>query len=111
MTQQLVPTLRSLLAALLPVFEKMEVESVRFLGSLHVLRGMSDIRRTEELGESLLDDGSHRNLFNSLATCLNEARIQMSEHLSEAFSILADASREGESMPTHRLWLLAEALQ
>lgn len=96
MTHQLAPTLRSVLATLLPVFEKIEGESIRFIESLDVLHGISDIKHTEEHGESSLDDGSRRNLFNSLATCLNEARIQRSEHLSEAFSILADASREGE---------------
>ncbi len=107
MAQQVLSTSRNILAKLLPVFEKIEPDSVRFKESLAALQNINRIKPLEDFGDLSLDDGSRRNLFHLLATCLNEARILKSDHLWEAFSILADVSREREwDLPGDWRWLM-----
>lgn len=92
-------TLRGILDKLLPVFEKIELDNPQFKESLEALQGIHRSKPVVEIEELSLNDGSNRILFHLVATCLNEARILMSDQLSEAFSILADVSRKREWDP------------
>jgi hypothetical protein len=96
MAQETSTSLRSLLGKLLHVFEKVHVDSLRFHDCLAALQSIHRTKPDGQLGDLSLDDGSQRNLFHLLAVCLNEARSTKSDHSSEAFSILADASRDRE---------------
>jgi hypothetical protein len=96
MARRPVSTSGDVLARLLTVLEKIEGNSLQYEESLAALQGIYDIKHVDDLGDSSLDEGSYRNLFHLLATCLNDAREQKSDQLWEAFGILADASRERE---------------
>lgn len=96
MAQEPPISLQNILGELLYVFEKVNADSVRFADSLAALRGIHRTELEESLGSLNLDGGSRRNLFHLLAVCLNEARTTKSAYLSEAFRILADASRDRE---------------
>ena len=98
MAQEVPLSLRSILGEVIYVFEKVTAESVRFVDSLAALRSIHRTEPKENSGDLNLDVGSRRNLFHLLAVCLNEARITRSGCLSEAFSVLADASRDRESI-------------
>jgi hypothetical protein len=110
MAQETPITLRDILGKLLPVFEKIELGTVPFKESWAALQ---DIHRSKlegpavELGALSLDHHSNRHSFHLVATCLNEARISKSKHLSDAFSLLADVSRECEwGSSDYWLWLM-----
>jgi hypothetical protein len=89
-------TSRDVLAKLLPVLDRMEGGSVLFDESLAALQSIHRLEPVDEVRSLSLDNYSYRNLYHLLATCLNQARMLKSVHLCEAFSILADASRERE---------------
>lgn len=99
MAQQSPTICQGLLTELLPAFEKIQGGSLRFKESLAALRSIRRLSSVDSLGTLSLDNGSRRNLFHLLATCLNEARILMSDQLCIIFKILADASRERKWNP------------
>lgn len=108
MAQEMPITPRDILAKLLAVLEKVEGDTLRFKETLAALQSIHRTSSVDDLGDLLLDDANYRNLFHLLATCLNEARILKADHLSEAFTILADISRERKRvLPADRLWLMS----
>jgi hypothetical protein len=109
MSERVSITSRDVLAKLLPVFERMEGGSVLFRESLGALQSIHHLEPVDEARSLSLDNCSYRNLYHLLANCLNQARILQSVHLCEAFSILADASRERE-WNSRGHWTSADAL-
>lgn len=89
-------TLQSILDRLLSIFGGVVGNSIRLNESVAALQSIERMKSVENLAELSLDDGSYRNLFHLLAVCLNEARVLRSNHLAEAFNILANASRDRE---------------
>ena len=96
MAQEVAVTMRGILEKLLPVLEQIEGDSPRFKESLAALQDICHTKAIFGPGDVSSAQVSCCNLLHLLATCLNESRILKSDHLSEAFSILADISRERE---------------
>ncbi|ERF74824.1 hypothetical protein EPUS_03208 [Endocarpon pusillum Z07020] len=96
MASEISVSLLSILDQLLPVLEEIEGTSQRFKESLAILQGIQSTQFVDDLARTRLNDESCAIVFHRLATCLDEARILKSDYLSEAFNILADASRKPE---------------
>ncbi len=99
MASEISVPLLSILDQLLPVLEEVEGDSQRFKESLATLQGIHSTKSVDDLVETFSNGGSCGIVFHRLATCLDEARRQKSDYLSEAFNILADASRKREWDP------------
>lgn len=96
MAQVTIAETRHVLAKLLPVFEKIEWGSLPTRDSLASLQDLYHTEFIDDLAELWNDEEAYGNVFYLFAVCLNSARITHSGHLWEAFSILADASREAK---------------
>lgn len=96
MAEEKITAFRVILDELLHVFKDSNVESIQFKDSLAALQDIYHSRPVDSRANLPSDNGSHRNLFHLLAVCLNQARIMKCSQLSEAFRILADASRDRE---------------
>ena len=96
MAQEKMTAFRVILDKFLHVFKDVDIDSIQFQDSLAALQDIYHGRSVDGRADLPSDNGSHRNLFHLLAVCLNQARIMKSDQLSEAFSVLADASRERE---------------